>query len=354
MPIGEFARRTGLTASALRFYADSGVLPPAEIDATTGYRHYAEQQVARATRLRQLRDIAMPLGRAGQVLDADDLEASRLVDEHVAIIVDDARRAQRTAEVLRSSLMAGDVQLLTAVSGPVLATALDQVLSASSPDPDLPVLNSVHLEIEASAITLTATDLFRLARRTLVSAKPSAVTWSGIVHADDLRLAAPAIRRSSTVALAAGTGDVQLQIDDGEDQRCRLVAGEYPDHRQMLSALPDVVTRVLVPRDLFERSLELAAASRVRVSITAGAVAVTAVEGEQGSHPLAATVTGNDSEVWFETTTLYPAVASAVGPDVMLDLRGPDQPATIRSADRGDLTTLVMPVHPDQTEQESR
>jgi DNA polymerase-3 subunit beta len=32
---------------------------------------------------------------------------------------------------------------------------------------------------------------------------------------------------------------------------------------------------------------------------------------------------------------------------VMLDLRGADQPATVRSADEGDLTTLVMPCRPD-------
>jgi hypothetical protein len=36
MPIGLFARRTGLTASALRFYADCGLLVPAEVDPVTG------------------------------------------------------------------------------------------------------------------------------------------------------------------------------------------------------------------------------------------------------------------------------------------------------------------------------
>lgn len=354
MPIGEFARRTGLTASALRFYADSGVLLPAEVDPATGYRHYAEQQVARATRLRQLRDMAMPLGRAGQVLDADDVEAARLIDEHVVAIVDDARRAQRTAAALALSQTSDDHQLLGALSGPVLAAALDQVLAASSPDPDLPVLNSVHLEIDVVAITLTATDRFRLATRTLVPAEPRPASWSGIVHADDLRLATPAIRSSSTVVLATGTGELQIRVDRGDDQRCRLVDGEYPDHKQMLDALPDVGTRVVVPRGLLERSLERAAVSRVRIDIAGAVMAIHPDSGEQGVRDLSAVVTGEDVEVWFEMTTLYPAVASAVGPDVMLDLRGPDQPATVRSADRGDLTTLVMPVHPPRDDQEHR
>jgi hypothetical protein len=51
-------------------------------------------------------------------------------------------------------------------------------------------------------------------------------------------------------------------------------------------------------------------------------------------------------EVWFEMTTLYPAISAAVGADVLIDLRGPAQPATIRSADGGDLTTLAMPTAP--------
>jgi DNA polymerase III subunit beta len=33
----------------------------------------------------------------------------------------------------------------------------------------------------------------------------------------------------------------------------------------------------------------------------------------------------------------------------MLDLRGNDQPVTIRSADRGDLTTLAMPIKPGRS-----
>ncbi|MEV3971286.1 hypothetical protein AB0K68_24550 [Streptomyces sp. NPDC050698] len=48
-------------------------------------------------------------------------------------------------------------------------------------------------------------------------------------------------------------------------------------------------------------------------------------------------------------STLYPAVSTAIGPAVMLDLRGHDRPVTIRSADSGDLTTLAMPVKFDHS-----
>lgn len=70
MPIGVFAQRSGLTSSALPFYADSGLLKPAEVDPISGYRYYSADQVARATVLRQLREIAMPLAAVEAVLDA--------------------------------------------------------------------------------------------------------------------------------------------------------------------------------------------------------------------------------------------------------------------------------------------
>ncbi|MFC4376466.1 hypothetical protein ACFO5K_20425 [Nocardia halotolerans] len=63
-------------------------------------------------------------------------------------------------------------------------------------------------------------------------------------------------------------------------------------------------------------------------------------------HSLSATVSGPATTSHFIVTTLYPAVASAIGPDVMLDLTAPDLPVRIRSADDGDLLTLAMPCEP--------
>ncbi|MBJ7529051.1 MAG: MerR family transcriptional regulator, partial [Nocardioides sp.] len=63
MSIGDFARASGLTPKALRLYDDSGLLEPAEVDPHTGYRWYAEQQLARARLVARLRLVGMPLAR---------------------------------------------------------------------------------------------------------------------------------------------------------------------------------------------------------------------------------------------------------------------------------------------------
>jgi DNA-binding transcriptional MerR regulator len=54
MPIGRFARLTGLTVKALRHYDEVGLLRPAAVDPETGYRSYAPEQVRRAETIRKL------------------------------------------------------------------------------------------------------------------------------------------------------------------------------------------------------------------------------------------------------------------------------------------------------------
>lgn len=66
---------------------------------------------------------------------------------------------------------------------------------------------------------------------------------------------------------------------------------------------------------------------------------------------ISATVSGPAMTIHFAVTTLYPAVACALGPDVMLDLIAPDMPVRVRSADEGDLSTLAMPSKPETDEE---
>ena len=55
MTVGEFALATGLSAKALRFYDERGLLAPADVDAHSGYRRYAPAQIRTAAQIRVLR-----------------------------------------------------------------------------------------------------------------------------------------------------------------------------------------------------------------------------------------------------------------------------------------------------------
>ncbi|GAA0523364.1 transcriptional regulator [Streptomyces violaceusniger] len=349
MPIGVFAQRSGLTSSALRFYADSGLLRPAEVDPVSGYRYYSADQVAHATTLRQLREIAMPLTAVAAVLDAGPDEAFRLIDEHVAKVLGDAVAAQRAAVVLKSSLIDTPSLPITALKGPVLADAVEQVLTATACEPGMPVLGGLRLEATPEAITLTATDRYRLSTRTLVPGEPATATWAATLHGDELRAAVAEIRRSALVRVEATPHGVWLRLADREDQCCRLLTEEFPDYRLMLASLPEVTARVTVSKDLLLRALEEHPGERITLRADhQGMNVLPAGDAHPDAH-IPAAVTGRCLQISFHLTTLYPAVSVALGPDVMLDLRGPDQPVTIRSADRGDLTTLAMPIKPDHS-----
>ena len=94
MPIGRFARLTGLSVKALRHYDDLGLLRPAAVDADSGYRSYSTDQVERAETIRLLRRLELPLDDISTLLATDDPSELR------SVLLDHQRRtASRSAEL---------------------------------------------------------------------------------------------------------------------------------------------------------------------------------------------------------------------------------------------------------------
>jgi DNA polymerase-3 subunit beta len=198
MSIGEFAGLTGLTASALRFYADSGLLPPADIDGTSGYRRYAPAQVGRARLLRRLREIGTPLSAAAQILDAGPVEAAQLVDDHLRQLSDDTALARARGAGIVADLVGVRRGTPVSVCGPVLAAAVDQVLTATVDDRDHSILNTVRIESDCTTgtLTLVATDRVRMAIRTLAASAAGDTDWAATLLVDDLQAQLATIRLS--------------------------------------------------------------------------------------------------------------------------------------------------------------
>jgi len=340
MSIGAFARLAGLTASALRFYDDAGLIEPELVDPATGYRLYSEAQLVRASQLRQLREVGMPLPVIGRFFTAGAAERARLIDDQVAKVTADAAGVRHAAATLEASLDEEARLVLCELPGPVLAAAVDQVLATTVHDPEIPVLRGVRLEVEPDAVALTATDRYRLATRTLVPDHPAGGPWAGTLAGEDLQAATSLIRRSRRVVLEAGERTLGLRLGDGTVAHCRLLTQVFPDHRLLVGSLAPVTHRVTVGTQQVLRALERLAPETVGLRVADGRPSLLLADTALG---LDGSATGPDLTICFELTTLYPALSHALGGDVMLDLRGPDQPATIRSADDGDLTTLVMP-----------
>jgi DNA-binding transcriptional MerR regulator len=96
LTIGDFARRAGLTAKALRIYAEIGLLRPADIDPGNGYRRYGVDQVRTARLIGMLRGADLTLTEIGRLLadlDTDRDLASGRLDRHLSEL--EARHTSR-------------------------------------------------------------------------------------------------------------------------------------------------------------------------------------------------------------------------------------------------------------------
>ncbi|MFG6192251.1 MerR family transcriptional regulator [Nonomuraea sp. JJY05] len=98
--IGDVARRTGLSVSAIRFYSDAGIIAPTgHTDA--GYRLYDIQAVARLELVRTLRELDAGLDDIRQVL-AGELTPHDLATAHLALVERQERRLRARRAVLRT------------------------------------------------------------------------------------------------------------------------------------------------------------------------------------------------------------------------------------------------------------
>ncbi|WP_405995882.1 MerR family transcriptional regulator [Streptomyces sp. NBC_00986] len=98
--IGDVARRTGLSVSAIRFYADEGVVTPTGLT-EGGFRRYDVHAIARLELVRTLRDLGAGLDDIRRVLSAET-SLHDLAVAHLRLVEDQLRRFRARRAVLRT------------------------------------------------------------------------------------------------------------------------------------------------------------------------------------------------------------------------------------------------------------
>ncbi|MGW0520776.1 helix-turn-helix domain-containing protein [Crossiella sp. NPDC003009] len=99
-PIGDAARRTGLSVSAIRFYADAGVLAPTR-QTDTGHRFYDIDAIARLELVRTLRDLGASLDHIRGLL-AEETSLAELAATHLDLLEGQLRDLHARRAVLRT------------------------------------------------------------------------------------------------------------------------------------------------------------------------------------------------------------------------------------------------------------
>jgi DNA polymerase III subunit beta len=343
--IGETARASGLSVSALRFYDSAGVLVPASVDPVTGYRRYADDQIRAARLIAGLRRVGMPLVEITQAVQ-DPSSVRRLLSQHLRRLEHGLADARREISRIHS-LLKLEERFMTTISLPAaaLAAALDAVRFAASTDPEVPMLGGVLCESEDDVVTLVATDRFRLAlSRTAAD-----------IEGPPVRALLPVPLVDAVRPLLTGDDPVTVTIDDGRvtfEAGGRRVEGSpledtFPDHRRLVSAEgADGARRVTVDVETLRAAVTSAPAvwrerggAPYPVSILtlgpSGALGVTG-EGEWAADEAA--------HVAVNREFLLEALDAGGSGQLVLELDGPIKPLAVRPTGNTHRFSILMPV----------
>lgn len=386
LTISEFARLVGLAPSALRFYDDCGLLPPASVDGSNGYRYYTPSQQPRARLLRDLREIDLPLAEVRLALDADPAELAGLVRAHLRTVEARTAAARAAADHLLTHLTADHTRVVLggpefasairqvapaaanhntvstaatwaasgpagsapagppagAASAPSVTTTSDATSTSTTPTPSasaalLAALDCVLIEVGPDEVVFVATDRYRLAVRTVRPVEFGGAAGRVLVRADELAGLSRWAAAGEVVQLEI-RGEGAVIVRDGESREVAVVDAEYPAYQGILDGLAPPVCRVVVDRTALRAALE--GREVVAFDIGSGELRI------DGGVPLEVIGSG-EARLGFTASLLAAALDVSVGPDVLLEICAQDRPVVVRSADQGTFTTLVMPVRLD-------
>jgi DNA polymerase-3 subunit beta len=347
--IGAIARRSGLTVSALRFYNGIGVLVPAEVDERSGYRRYSDEQVTQACLLARLRRVGMPIEDIRQVLAVRHRPelAGSFLDAHLRRLEKGVADARRELSAARQLIHSGENLMPTwvTVTPTEFAAELTTVQFAASTDPELDILCGVLLDAKAGALTMVATDRYRMAVASVPATLDGPPAQIVIRSADAERILESLTGANEPVRI--GFTAEQMTLDaGGHHVVASAVVGAYPDYRRLLPAPGHTIV------DLDERltaglSVDTGRRSQRQQDEAEFPLAVLAV-GADGELRVLDTPedpsSGGEQLIGVNQEFLLEAVNARAGDQLRLELDGPLAPLVLRSADRADRLSLLMPV----------
>ncbi|WP_079070751.1 MerR family transcriptional regulator [Streptomyces sp. IMTB 1903] len=355
--IGEMARDSGLSVSALRFYDGAGVLVPARVDPATGYRWYGPEQLEESRVLARLRRAGMPLADIRLVLaglsGADTDLVRGLLRAHLRRLeqgLSDARGEFSTVRALLERRENPMTPLRTAtvrltLRAPELAEALDAVRFAAGTDPELPMLGGVLFDVDGGALRLAATDRYRMA-----VAGVGAAGYDG----PRVQVLVPCRLADAMRALLGEDTSVQLTVDadrvalraGGHEAAGQCLDHDFPDYRRLVR-LP-AGRRALVDVAAFRHAVETGPVRDGEPREPDGPlVDLTVLEVADGAVSVCEEGRGAPDRVAVNRAFLLQALAAGARDELIVEAGAPTAPLAVRRTDSEDTFSLLMPVRLD-------
>lgn len=183
LTIGEFAQLTHLSVRTLRRYHESGLLEPATVDPSSGYRYYTADQIPTAQVIHQLRELDVPLADVAKILATEDAEErAGLAGEHLRRLEAELARTRAAVLSLRRLLRPHDDNLPVELRS-VAARTVAGVEDVVAQDDVLSWYDEAMAELDASLAGRSllgppggryANDLFTDGRGTVLVYRPVA------------------------------------------------------------------------------------------------------------------------------------------------------------------------------------
>ena len=106
MNIGQAAKSSGVSAKMIRYYEQTGLIPPADRRAS-GYRDYADTDVHMLRFIRRARDLGFSVAEIGELLglwrdtSRQSAEVRRIASNHIDALEEKIRNMQDMAATLK-------------------------------------------------------------------------------------------------------------------------------------------------------------------------------------------------------------------------------------------------------------
>ena len=109
MLIKEFAEFTGVSVRTLHYYDEIGLLTPAFVDETTGYRFYDEKSLLRMQEILFYRELDFSLKSIGEILSSPNYDTRKSLEEQKILLTLKKERLERLISSIDNAMKGANV-----------------------------------------------------------------------------------------------------------------------------------------------------------------------------------------------------------------------------------------------------
>jgi DNA polymerase-3 subunit beta len=240
----------------------------------------------------------------------------------------------------------------------VLRPAIDQVAFAAATDDTRPVLAGVLLKLQDNVATLSATDGFRLAVKTIELPEPVRTSQEVVIPARALQEVARIIGdgdEAVEITITSSGGQVLFHASN-VDLVSRLIDGKFPDYQRVIPqryATRAVLDRAALLQATRQASVFATSSANIaKISLEAGGefgpgrmiLSANAAEVGGNKTELEGQVSGEGGQIALNVRFLQDTLNAIPTAQVAFEMQTPSSPGVFRPVGGDNLLIIVMPM----------